>query len=261
MVYVVIFHFNLTQGLVPGRLGVHHHLFKRVVHLSQIQAGLLHADERGGHLERDHLPLGGRERNHGYVFRGLFHLKGGIALDNDIVAEIGGHPAVVIHGPGVDGTIINDFHLTALIGVQHQIGLFALGIDKAEPGCMGSRHEFGGYVVVGQVYTIIIGLGHLRLMREPAGTLFLIIVRARGNGHQAKRAIVVNPGRGLMGLLKTTDVRGIVAVGPAVSVLAGLRRPEMRAPRHGNGRIGIAGGQVKGGQGARHGVHVLGPFS
>ena len=44
-----------------------------------------------------------------------------------------------------------------------------------------------------------------------------------------------------MGLLQAADLGGGVLVGPSVTVLAGLRGPEVHAPRHCHCRISIAG--------------------
>ena len=261
MVYVVIFHLNLAQGLVPGRLGEHLHLLEGVVHFSQIQLGLGHADERGRHLHMYHLSFGGGERNHADILGGLFRREGRVGLDDDVIAEIRGHAAVVVHGPGLDGMVVHNFHLAALIGIHHQVRLLALGVGETEPGGMGGRHQLGRNVMVGQVDAVIVRLGHLCLVGEPAGAFFLVIERAGSHRHQAEGAVVINPGRRLMRLLEAADVRGVVTVGPSVSVLSGLGSPEMGAPGNGDGRIGVAGREVEGGQGAPHGVHVFCPVS
>ena len=261
MVDVVVFHLHLSQHLVPGGLGIHLHLFKRVVHLAQVQAGLLHIDEGGSHLHLHHLSFGGRERDHTHVFGCLLYREGRVALDKDVVAEIRGHSPVVVHRPGADGMVVHHLYLAAFIGVHHQVRLLALRVGEAEPGGMGCRHQFGGYVVVGQIDTVIIRLGHFCLVGEPTGALVLVKVWTRGHRHQAEGAVVVDPGAGLVSLLEATDVRGVVAVRPSVSVLARLGCPEMGAPRNGNGRIGVSGTKVIGRERASQGIHVLCPVA
>ena len=53
--------------------------------------------------------------------------------------------------------------------------------------------------------------------------------------------MVVDPGTGLVGLLEATDFVGVIRILPAVTVLSGLRRPEVHTEGTGDGRVGVAG--------------------
>ncbi|MCY1311274.1 hypothetical protein D9M70_615580 [compost metagenome] len=46
-----------------------------------------------------------------------------------------------------------------------------------------------------------------------------------------------------MSLLKAPDLVGVIGVGPAITHFAGLWHPEIHAPGHSNGRIGVSGRQ------------------
>ena len=48
-----------------------------------------------------------------------------------------------------------------------------------------------------------------------------------------------------MGLLEAADMGGVITVGPSVTVLSGLRGPEIHTPRNGHRRVGVAGGKAE----------------
>ena len=146
--------------------------------------------------------------------------------------------------------------MTTLKGIHHQVGL-PFRIGETEGGGVGRGRELRRYVVIGQIDAVIIGRGHFRLVGEPAGAGVFLEHRTGGYRHDGEGAVVVDPGAGLVRLLEAADMGGIVAIGPAIAVAAGLRGPEMGAPGHRHRRIRIARGELIGGQGARQGVHIV----
>ena len=94
-----------------------------------------------------------------------------------------------------------------------------------------------------KIHLIIVWLGYLGFMREPALTLILIEHRTRGNRHDGECAVVVYPRTRLMSLLQSANLGRGVFVCPSVTVLACLRSPEVHSPWHGHCRVGISGGK------------------
>ena len=101
-----------------------------------------------------------------------------------------------------------------------------------------------------KIYLIIVWLGDFSLMREPALTLILIEHRTRGHRHDGECAVVVYPRTRLVSLLQSANLGRGVFVCPAVTVLAGLRSPEVHSPWHGHCRISISGGKFISGFGS-----------
>ena len=130
---------------------------------------------------------------------------------------------------------------TLVESVNYYIAL-AVGEGDAHYGCTLCRSKLGHHVVVCQICTIIIRCSHLGLVREPRSTLLLV---EYGNfsslGHNCKLSVVVDPWTWLMSLFESAQFVGCIGVGPSVAHLSGLRSPEVHAPRHTNGRIGVAG--------------------
>ena len=166
--------------------------------------------------------------------------------DNDkVVFETFGHTSVVVSV--VTYNLVfrrNNLHIRPFhIGVDHHLGGIRLRKGETKDGRALRRCHFGHDIIVGQIHPIIIRCRLFGLMREPTGTLYIVKEGLSGDGHERKRAVIVNPRTGLMGLLEAPQLIGAIGIGPSVAVLAGLRHPEVHAPRHGDGRIGVAGGQ------------------
>ena len=185
-----------------------------------------------------------RERSIGY--RSLVG-EGLVELDDKVVAEVIGHTAAVARGVALD---------TALLGEDADVRPFVKGVDDHVRGValgeseakhrrtLGGSH-LGHHVMIGQIDLVVVGQSHLTLVAEPAGPLLLVKLRLAGNGHQRKLAVVVDPRRGLVGLLETANLRSRIDILPSVAHLAGLRRPEVHTPRTGYGRIGVAGRELE----------------
>ncbi len=164
---------------------------------------------------------------------------------HEVIAEIVGHTAAVAGGVAHDGAAVGH-HLDvrpAVERVDDDAGLLAFGERETHGGGPVGRRDFGHDVVVGEVDLIVIGAGLLRLVREPAAARSLADLVAAAHGHQRKLPVVVDPRRGLVGLLETADGMGAVGIGPAVAHGAGLGGPEVHAPREGYGGVGVARGE------------------
>ena len=96
-----------------------------------------------------------------------------------------------------------------------------------------------------KIYLIIVRCGYLGFMGEPALTLILIEHRTRSHRHDGECAVVVYPRTWLVSLFQSANLGRIILIGPAVTVLAGLRRPEVHSPWHGYCRVGISGGKLE----------------
>ena len=174
-------------------------------------------------------------------------LEGLVEDDDKIVSEIFGNPTRVA------GRVTDDFLLfgndsyrrTPVESVDHHIRIFSLGEGKAEECRPVGHGHLGRYVVVGQINLIVVRFGHLGLVREPTGPLVLVEDPAARYRHERKLTVVVHPGAGLVCLFETLDFVGRVGIGPPVAHVAGLRGPEVHAPRHGDSRVGIAGREFK----------------
>ena len=163
--------------------------------------------------------------------------------DDKVVAEALGHTAVVAGGIAHYLALLGQYlHVRAVVvGVDHHEGRVCLRECEAEAGGTLGGCNLCHHVVVGEIGTIVVGRSLLGLVGEPAGALLFVKDGASGDGHQREHTVVIDPRAGLMGLLETTDFGGGVGVGPSVAVLAGLRYPEVHAPRHGYRGIGVAG--------------------
>ena len=169
-----------------------------------------------------------------------------LVKDNDeVVFETFGHTSVVVSV--VTYNLVfrrNNLHIRPFhISVDHHLGGIRLRKGETKDGRALRRCHFGHDIIVGQIHSIIIRCRLFGLMREPTGPLFLVKDGLSGDGHERKRAVIVNPRTGLMGLLEAPQLIGAIGIGPSVAVLAGLRHPEIHAPRQGYGRIGVAGRQ------------------
>src|SRR5690606_5062901 len=96
------------------------------------------------------------------------------------------------------------------------------GKGKTEPSRPFGGRNFGGHVVVGKVYAVVMRFRHLGLVGKPARTLVLIERWRAGYGHDGKLSVIIHPGRWLMGLFKPADLIGCIRIHPPVAHLAGL---------------------------------------
>ena len=129
---------------------------------------------------------------------------------------------------------------SAVEGVDHHARLVRLGEGEAHDRSPLGRGDLGLNIVVGKVYRIVVGPCFLRLVREPALAGVLVDLILPAYGHDGELSVVVDPRRGLVGLLQTPDGVGPVGIDPSAAHLARLGRPEVHAPRQGHGRVGVA---------------------
>ena len=160
----------------------------------------------------------------------------------EVVLEVFGHTATVACGESYDFVFSrNDCDGRATVeSVDNHHRAVALGKCNSHGSGTFGRGDFGSYVVIGEIYLIVIWASGLGLVREPAGAFVLVEHRSSGGRHNGELAIVVNPRAWLVGLLDATYFIGIVGIGPSVAHLSGLRSPEVHTPRQGNSRVGVA---------------------
>ena len=164
-----------------------------------------------------------------------------VEADDEPVAEVLGHAAAVARGVARYGAVVDDLHArSAVEGVDDDAAFIAFGEREAQHRGAVRRGELDPHVAVGQVDLIIIGPRLLALVREPAAAALLVDFVPAAHGHQRKLPVVVDPRRGLVGLLEAADRVRTVGIGPSVAHPAGLGRPEVHAPRKGCGRVGVA---------------------
>ena len=112
--------------------------------------------------------------------------------------------------------------------------------------------------MVGEINPVVIRSCRFAPVREKALAFLLSGTGGIPDGHDGECAVVIDPGRGLVGLLEATDMVGAIGIGPSVPRLAGLGCPGVHAPGKGGGRIGIAGGQREIRLGADQGGNIVG---
>ena len=157
------------------------------------------------------------------------------------VLEVLGYTAAVLGGIAYHLILGgDDFYVRTFIkGINHHVGLISLGEGKLHHGGSLGRSHLGSYIVISQIHAVIIGCGYLGLMREPAGTLVFVEHLRAYRWHQRELSVIVNPRTGLVGLLQAANLVGGIGVLPAIAILTGLCHPEVHAPRHGYGRVGV----------------------
>ena len=256
VVQIPVPHLHAAQGLVPLCAGLGLHSLKAAGNLLKVQERLLRRYERRSHLQVNLLAPLRAETHQGHVFAGRAGSERSVRAHYEPVAETLRHAAMVVDGVANEGVLVGHLYVPAFEGVHHQVGL-PFRIGETESGRVGRGRELRRNVMVCQIDAVIIRCSLLCLVREPAGTGIFLKHRPGGDGHDGESAVVVDPGAGLVRLLETADVMGVVAVGPAVSVAAGLRGPEMGAPRHGHRRVGIAGGEFEGGERTAQRIHIV----
>ena len=141
--------------------------------------------------------------------------------------------------------------------VNDQPGTIVALIFYAEYGCsFGRGHGYLG-MMVGQIHGIAIGAGFFCLMRKPTGPAIFIPPHFAAHRHQAKAAIVVYPGRWLVGLFKSSYFIRCIAVHPTVTIFAGLGAPGVHAPGQGYGWVSIPCGKCVGALGTHQGINII----
>jgi len=128
---------------------------------------------------------------------------------------------------------------TVIKCVYHDIRIFTFRESKSKISRTFCRSDLRLYIVVSQIYTIIIRSCRLSLMREPATSLVLQKLFIPGHRHQRKLPVIINPRTGLMCLLKSFYLIICITIGPSISHISRLRCPEVHSPRQCNGRVGI----------------------
>ena len=164
-----------------------------------------------------------------------------VELHHEVVLEVLGHAAVVLCRIAHNHVLLGQ-HLNVrpiVVSVNDEARLLSLGIRNAHDGSALGRCNLSNDIVVGKIGTIVIRCSHLCLVREPRRALILVEHGRAYLWHHGKLTVVVNPRTRLVGLLEAAQLVGRIGVCPAVAHLSGLRCPEVHAPRHGYGRIGI----------------------
>ncbi len=183
-----------------------------------------------------------------------------VEFDYKVVGEVVGHTSVVVGGYAGHTHFIG-LHVYAAIVVEsvdyHKRRVGGRIGKLYHGGAFGGRY-FGSYVVVGQIHFVIVRPGLLRFVREPRAAFLVGQHQSAGFGHQRECAVIIYPGRGLVGLFEAADTIFGVHVLPSGTVLTGLRSPEIHAPGHCYGRIGVAGGEFESRLGAYERIYKVG---
>ena len=261
---------DAAQDVVPALLRLGRHRLEVVTAQLALEVahGLLGGDERRGDAHVDLLaaPRGEVHLGHGMLpldalaALGIEHAaarlvvrrrvgqldarEGLVEAQDEVVAEVVGHAAAVARRIAGQRVVVD--HLDArpaVEGVDHHARLLRFGEGKTQDGGPLGGGHLGLDVVVGQVDRVVVGTRLLGLVREPALARLLVQLVVAAHGHHRELAVVINPRRGLMRLLEAPERMGPVGVGPPVTHAARLGRPEVHAPRQGDGRIGVAGRQ------------------
>jgi hypothetical protein len=257
---------DASQHIVPARLRLGLHRFEIVAtQFPEVLQRLFGRNERRRHAGAYLLAAAGREMHlgHGMFARdgllpfgieqvaagfvsagGIGQLDGAerrIEAHDEPVAEILRHATAVARGVTDDRTVVDHPDLrTTVEGVDHHTRLLRVGEGEAHHRGTVGRRDLHADVMVGEVSLIVIGFGHFGLVRKPAGARLLVEFILPAHGHERELAVIVDPRRRLVGLLEPPHLVRPVSICPAVAHLAGLGRPEIHAPRQGDGRIGIA---------------------
>ena len=139
------------------------------------------------------------------------------------------------------GQIPVESQLAAAERVHRDPGAVAFREGQADYGRPFGRCNLDLDVVVGEIDAVVVGPCHFAFVREPAGVLPAVI---SGKRHNGEGAVVVDPGRRLVGLLEAGYPVGAVLVGPSVILAPGRHRgPEIHAPGQSYCRIGVTRGK------------------
>ena len=165
-----------------------------------------------------------------------------VELDNEAVAEILRHSAPV-HGRITHDLAVGDNLDARAAGhrVDDHESAVGLGESETEDGRPLGRSYLASDIMLCQINAVIIWLGYLALVREPACALILVEGRSSGHRHNCELAVVSDPRAGLVSLLEAADLVVGIDIRPAVACAAGLGSPEVHAPWQGDGGISVAG--------------------
>ena len=165
-----------------------------------------------------------------------------IELQYKIVLEIAWHTTTVLGGVAYDFLFSrNDFHKRAIVhGIDHHIGFLRFRESETEGSGTLGRSKFRRHIMVGKIDFIIIRSGSLGFMRKPTGTLVLVESHLSGDRHNGKLSVIVNPRTGLVCLLESANLVGIISISPSIPHSTGLWCPEIHTPRHCHSRISVA---------------------
>ena len=165
-----------------------------------------------------------------------------IELQYKVVLEIAWHATAVLGSVAYDFLFSrNDFHKRAVVhGIYHHIGFLRFRESETESSGTLGRSKLRRHIMVGKIDLIIIRSGSLGFVRKPTGTLVLVESHLSGNGHNGKLSVVVNPRAGLVRLLESANLVGIISISPSIPHSTGLWCPEIHTPRHCHSRISVA---------------------
>ena len=170
-----------------------------------------------------------------------------IKLNDKIITEVLRHPTAVLRRVTHNHVVLRDYlHSRNIIkSIYDHAGTVSLRKSQPHHASTLCRRHLCPDVIVGKIHLIIIRLHNLRHMREPRGSLLLVKDRLTNLRHEGKHTIIVYPRTRLMRLFQSANLMRSVNILPAITILSGLRSPEIHAPRHCYGRIGVAGRQLK----------------
>src|SRR5690348_3034294 len=137
-------------------------------------------------------------------FRNLTVLDGGkirerlVKDDDKVILEIIGN------SPAIPGGVANDLFLfrddlykrSFIKCICDNKRILAVGKREAEYCRSFCRRDLCCYIVVGEVYPVVVGFRDFRFMREPARALVLIKDGLSSDRHDGELSIVVHPRAG-----------------------------------------------------------------
>ena len=257
LIHIIAFHIYHAEHLVPlgfrsGLNGIE----RARTNLLEVDFGLLHADKRRCHLGGNLFAAFGLECHGsahmvvlefalvGHYFIAAPHItfvERLVEHHHEVVGIVLAHAAtvasVVAHNLVLLGNHLNP--RTAVVGIDYHKRI-VVGESETESGSTVGAGEFGGHIIVGKIYAIVVRSSHLSLMREPRGAAVFIYYKFTGFRHQRELTEIVNPWTRAVSLLEAAYLVGIVGIRPSVAVFACLRNPFVHTPRHTHGGCGIA---------------------
>ena len=259
MIDIIVFHFNTSQNIVPYLAAFRCNLFNVVrTQLFQVQFRLFRADKRGSHTHIYLFALAGFETDQctgmivcRFQFVGVNHTTGYgsriskrfVEYQYKVVIKVGRNTTAVFSGITDNLVLRRDyFHKRTFIkSVYHYIRVVVFGESETESSRSLCRSNFGHYVMIGEIYFIIIRSSRFSFMREPTGTLILIKYCLTGYRHDGKLTVIIDPGTWLMGLFESSDLVSVIRIGPSIAHFTSLRNPKIHSPGQRNGRVSISG--------------------
>ena len=181
-----------------------------------------------------------------------------VKLNDKIILKITRYPTAVLRRITDYFILLRDdtYIRTFVKSIDNDTGRVRFRKSKPETSCPLRRDKLRCYIIISQIYTVIIRSHGLGLMRKPTGPLILIdsIPDYR---HQGKLPVIIYPRTRLMRLLKPSYPVLVITISPSVAHLSGLRNPKIHAPRHCNRRICITGRQLECRQRPHQRVHII----